>query len=97
LTSDDLTEALESAGTRRCFVADTEGSGTTLLIAPPGADLAPAFGENSAHRHAESGAIALAGPLLTLRLDVDTALDLDHARSRGVGDNTARILAEDQE
>lgn len=91
LTAIDLTEALRSAG-QRSFVSDAQGSGTTLLVVAAGGSLAPAFGENSAHRHTESGAVALTGALSTLRLDVDTAEDLERARSVGVGDHTARAL-----
>jgi 2-phospho-L-lactate guanylyltransferase len=92
LIAADLTAAL-SASTRRSFVADKAGTGTTLLIAPAGTDLAPAFGEGSAGKHAGSGATALPDDLPTLRLDVDTAEDLAHARSVGVGRHTLQALA----
>src|SRR2546422_7400003 len=53
-----------------------------LLIAPPGADLDPRFGPGSAAAHLSSGARALAGPLTSLRLDVDTTNDLEAALRR---------------
>lgn len=92
LVSDDLTDALTACGADRSFVADKAGTGTTLLIAPTGTDLAPAFGDGSAGRHERSGAVALADTLATLRLDVDTAEDLAHAREVGVGRHTLRVL-----
>ena len=93
LSSADLTEALSSSD-QRSFVADAAGTGTTLLVAGAGVDLMPAFGEGSAQRHTDSGAVALTSPLSTLRLDVDTAEDLERARSVGVGPNTLAALAE---
>lgn len=90
----DLTEALKASGAARSFVADAAGTGTTLLIAPSDTDLDPAFGEGSAGRHADSGATPLTASLITLRLDVDTAEDLERARAVGVGDHTLRALAE---
>lgn len=91
LTPEDLNEAL-TACDQRSFVADAAGTGTTLLAVPAGADLAPAFGPNSARAHAASGATALTGDLLTLRRDVDTAADLERAIALGVGAHTQRAL-----
>ena len=91
LVAEDLTRAL--AGVHgRAFVADAAGTGTTLLAATAGVDLGPAFGEGSARRHELSGALPLADPLPTLRLDVDTAEDLRHAVAAGVGVSTQRAL-----
>lgn len=92
LLSADLNQAL-AACDRRSFVVDAAGTGTSLLAAPVGVDLAPAFGLNSAQRHAESGATPLTGALLTLRMDVDTADDLERAVALGVGPNTRRLLS----
>lgn len=96
LTAADLTAALAACADHRSFVADAAGTGTTMLVAPAGVDLAPAFGKGSAERHAESGAVALTGLLPTLRLDVDTAEDLGQARAVGVGQHTQQALAEDR-
>lgn len=92
LRSSDLTHALAAIAEDRAFVADADGTGTTLLVAPAGIDLAPAFGEGSAGRHADSGALPLSAALPTLRLDVDTADDLERARQVGVGAHTQRAL-----
>lgn len=92
LTPGDLTEALADVGRTRCFVADAAGTGTTMLVAPAGADLAPAFGEGSARRHADGGALALTAALPSLRLDVDTAEDLARARAVGVGPHTQQAM-----
>lgn len=87
----DLTAAL-TAATQRSFVADAAGTGTSLLVAPAGVALAPAFGVGSAVAHAASGAVPLTGDLLTLRLDVDTAEDLARAAAVGVGPQTRALL-----
>jgi 2-phospho-L-lactate guanylyltransferase len=84
-----LDEALTSGGRR--FVADAAGTGTTLLVAEPGAPLDPWFGAGSAAAHAASGAAAIAGDLESLRLDVDTTADLDRAVRFGVGEHTSRV------
>jgi len=94
LTSADISAAL-SLSDQRCFVADSEGTGTTMLIAPPGVRLAPAFGEGSAMRHQQSGALPLTDELPTLRLDVDTADDLARAVTIGVGFHTHQALMGD--
>lgn len=91
LRTEDLEAAL--AGDERAFVADAAGTGTTLLVAPPGVDLDPRFGIGSAQRHRESGAIPVTGALESLRLDVDTRADLAAALAFGVGPHTAHAVA----
>jgi len=93
LRSADLEAAL-AAGADRRFVADAAGTGTTLLVAPPGTELDPRFGPGSAAAHAASGARPLTEPLTSLRLDVDTTDDLEAALRFGVGVHTARVAAE---
>ena len=56
LRPEDLTDALSAGLTPRWFVADADGTGTTLLAAGPGVELEPHFGAGSARRHEESGA-----------------------------------------
>ncbi|MFF1612411.1 2-phospho-L-lactate guanylyltransferase [Amycolatopsis sp. NPDC058278] len=90
----DLTAAIAEAAGTRAFVADRQGTGTTLLLAAPGEPLDPRFGPGSARLHAASGAIALSRPLPTLRSDVDTPDDLAHVRALGVGKHTAARLGE---
>jgi 2-phospho-L-lactate/phosphoenolpyruvate guanylyltransferase len=94
LRSAELTDALhKAAGTcTRAYVADHAGSGTTLLVAPPGIELDPRFGPGSAAAHAASGAAALDGEWPSLRLDVDTAVDLAAAAQIGLGRHTARVI-----
>ena len=87
-----LTEA--TAGYRRSYVADRHGSGTTLLLAPPGTDLQPDFGPGSAKRHAASGAVAIGEHELSLRTDVDTWADLREAETLGLGPRTSQLLSE---
>jgi 2-phospho-L-lactate/phosphoenolpyruvate guanylyltransferase len=95
LQTRDLEAVLSYAATRdqRTFVADAAGSGTTLLLAPPGVDLDPHFGVGSAAAHAASGAHTVDGDLTSLRLDVDTADDLERALLVGVGPETARAAS----
>ncbi|MFG3523206.1 2-phospho-L-lactate guanylyltransferase [Nocardia nova] len=56
------------------------------------APLMPRFGADSARRHRESGAVEVGGHWPGLRLDVDTAEDLDRALSLGVGTATAALV-----
>ncbi|MGK5627046.1 2-phospho-L-lactate guanylyltransferase [Streptomyces sp. URMC 123] len=92
----ELARVLRAAeGPGRWFLADAAGTGTTLLAAGPGVELAPAFGGPSRARHAASGAteIALAG-VESVRQDVDTVDDLRAALALGVGPHTARRVGE---
>ena len=82
-----LDEALVSGGRR--FVADAASTGTTLLVAEPGAPLGPRFGDGSAAAHAASGAAPVVQEVASLRLDVDTTDDLERALRFGVGAHTA--------
>jgi 2-phospho-L-lactate guanylyltransferase len=77
----------------RAFVADLEGSGTTLLAAAPGAELAPRFGPSSREAHESSGATVLVAPR-GLRCDVDTPTDLLLALALGVGRHTATAASD---
>ncbi len=92
LVPDELTTALGSGLSPRWFVADTSGSGTTLLVAGPGVDLDPHFGPESARRHEESGAVPVRADIPTLRRDVDTDDDLVEAVTLGVGQHTRTAL-----
>ncbi|MGE3285957.1 MAG: 2-phospho-L-lactate guanylyltransferase [Pseudonocardia sp.] len=89
-----LTAALAAfaAGAARAFVPDADGTGTTLLLAAPGAPIAPRFGRESARRHRGSGAVALTGPWPGLRRDVDTGADLRAAADLGLGVHTTAAL-----
>jgi len=74
------------------FCADRAGTGTTMLLAAPGAGLRPRFGPGSAQAHADACAHRLDGPWPTLRCDVDTAADLAEAARLGLGPHTGAEL-----
>ena len=95
LVAAELTTALGSGLSPRWFVADTAGSGTTLLVAGPGVDLDPHFGPESSRRHQESGAVPVRAELPSLRRDVDTDDDLVEAIALGVGARTRAVLDTD--
>lgn len=76
----------------RAFCTDHAGTGTTLLLAPPGQPLAPRFGPGSAATHRASGARELTGQWPGLRCDVDTMADLALAWEFGVGRCTRAAL-----
>ena len=88
LTAADLDAGLAAGLSPRWFVADADGTGTTLLVAGPGVGLEPHFGPGSARRHEESGAVPVRAEVATLRRDVDTSEDLADARALGVGRRT---------
>lgn len=90
----ELAEALRAAAAHpHAYVADAAGTGTTLLTAAPGQVLRPAFGLDSAARHAQV-AVAVPGGA-GLRHDVDTADDLDDARALGLGPATGCVPVTD--
>lgn len=91
LQADTLADALGRT-VRRSFVADVDGSGTTLLAATAGTPLLASYGPGSAGRHRASGASELPGAP-GLRHDVDTPDDLAGALVLGVGPSTAAVLA----
>lgn len=93
LRPDELDAAVAAAaGTPRAFCADADGTGTTLLLAAAGVDLAPRFGTGSAAVHRASGALPLVGPWPGLRRDVDTPDDLCAAAELGLGTRTRTVL-----
>lgn len=91
LRAADLRTALERCAAHpACVVPDADGTGTVLLtstVGPP----EPRFGSGSAARHAVD-ATRLELDLPRLRRDVDTATDLAHAVTLGVGPRTAEAL-----
>lgn len=90
----ELAAALAAAaGHPQSFVPDATGTGTTLLAAVPGTLLRPAFGLDSAARHAAWAARLDAAP--GLRHDVDTATDLAAAAGLGLGPATAAAVTAD--
>lgn len=100
LRAPDLARAFAlAADLPHWFVADAEGTGTTMLAAVPGAELRPAFGPGSRDRHRGLGAVDVqtdgaTGSLARLRRDVDTLDDLSDARRLGVGTYTSAALVD---
>ncbi|MBW9095079.1 2-phospho-L-lactate guanylyltransferase [Microbacterium jejuense] len=95
LRPDDLGEALRAAASLpRAVVADAEGTGSTLVTAAAGQEWTSAFGDGSFARHVALGCAPLEiRDASTLRRDVDTAAQLDAARTLGLGPRTAALLA----
>jgi 2-phospho-L-lactate guanylyltransferase len=94
LQARELAQALTAArANARSFVSDRHGSGTAALFAF-GVPLDPSFGIDSARRHEDSGAVALAREWPGLRCDIDTPDDLVAALQLGVGTATKRTVAE---
>ena len=93
LRPEELAAALAAAsGVARGFVADAQGTGTTLLTAVD-TDLRPAFGPGSAEAHLSGGAVPLSGPWPGLVRDVDTEADLRAALLLGTGRRTTALAA----
>lgn len=89
----ELSAAVRLAAGTHAFCRDRSGTGTTLLLAGVGEELAPRFGPWSASAHAASGATELTGRWPSLRCDVDTETDLAIAAQLGVGPETRSRLA----
>jgi 2-phospho-L-lactate guanylyltransferase len=89
----ELTAALAMAaplGT--AFVPDSDGTGTTLYAAAPGARFRPQFGPASRDRHLATGAAEIGIDLAGLRRDVDTIEDLRAAARIGLGPRTQAMV-----
>ncbi|MCF6743924.1 2-phospho-L-lactate guanylyltransferase [Blastococcus sp. KM273128] len=92
LRPEELAEALVAAeAAPRCFVADAQGTGTTLLTAV-GVPLHPRFGRGSAAAHEAGGAVRLTGTWPGLRRDVDLPDDLRAALGLGAGPRTTGLV-----
>ncbi|GAA1060477.1 NTP transferase domain-containing protein [Agromyces bracchium] len=95
---DDLDAALEAAARHPlAFVADAEGTGTTLATALAGVPFTAHFGPDSAARHRAAGfadLVALEPRAIApgLRRDVDTAGELREAIALGVHVRTAEVV-----
>lgn len=97
-TSISVQEMIAAAdGLRQAVLTDRDGSGTTVLLRDRSITEPPRFGPGSASAHRAAGAVELDPGhhrWADLRTDVDTAADLDAARSLGVGRHTGAILGE---
>ncbi|WP_194814719.1 2-phospho-L-lactate guanylyltransferase [Nocardia sp. XZ_19_385] len=96
LCPDELADMLSTAPAgKRSVVVDHAGTGTAALFVGDGTlTLDPRFGPDSARAHRAAGAIDLVGDWPGLRLDVDTAADLDAAVALGAGAATRALLRE---
>jgi 2-phospho-L-lactate/phosphoenolpyruvate guanylyltransferase len=94
LASAELGRALGAAAELpEAFVADADGTGTTLYTAAPGIAFWPKFGPGSRAAHRSGGAVELGLPRLDgLRRDVDTAADLRDAAQIGLGPRTTAVV-----
>lgn len=98
---EELRSAIAEAESRSSasFVPDATGSGTALLHWPDAATFRPSFGEQSAQRHRDDGAVDLStdshgtdARWPGLRRDVDTTSDLREAIAIGVGPATRAVV-----
>ncbi|HJR37691.1 MAG TPA: 2-phospho-L-lactate guanylyltransferase [Nocardioidaceae bacterium] len=89
----ELTRALGAADEhRQSFVTDTQGVGTTMLVAPNSEVFLPRFGSGSRAAHLSEGAYEIDLPdIATVRRDVDTPADLADAMLLGVGARTSMV------
>jgi 2-phospho-L-lactate/phosphoenolpyruvate guanylyltransferase len=101
LTPLSLDAALRAAEVHATsFLADLDGTGTTMWCATAPHPVDPHFGIDSRRAHRDSGAVDLvadhpeaADALEPARCDVDTELALQRARDLGVGPATVAALA----
>jgi 2-phospho-L-lactate guanylyltransferase len=83
-----------AAGHDRAFLPDADGTGTTVLTAGPGVDLAPRYGRSSTLAHAASGAHLIDPTALpSVRADVDDVGSLARAVDLGCGEHTLAACA----
>ena len=100
LTPEAMTAVLDAAhAAATSFLADADGSGTTMWMSATGKPVASQFGPDSASAHRAAGAVDLAAEsaepdvLSQARRDVDTEDDLAEAIRVGVGPSTSEALA----
>ena len=92
----ELGRALDAAHEEEMsFVADADGVGTTMVVAPDLDRFRPAFGHGSREVHLDLGAHEIGlDDVPSLRRDVDTPADLASALALGIGPHTARVAAD---
>jgi 2-phospho-L-lactate/phosphoenolpyruvate guanylyltransferase len=98
LRATELAAALQAASAvTHAFVADAEGTGTTLYTARAGASFSPRFGVASRALHLQAGVTELKLPAIAgLRQDVDTVADLRAAAAIGLGRRAAALMMSDR-
>lgn len=93
LRASELSLALQRASSHaRSFVADVEGTGTTLYAATSRQLFEPRFGVASAAAHARTAVALESYDLPGLRRDVDTIEDLRAAIELGIRARTATVV-----
>lgn len=98
LTADAIDVVLAEADRHPlAFLADAEGTGTTMWFSRAGTGVRTRFGPQSRDAHADSGAVDLVlvgaqGAWPAARRDVDTAEDLAAAIVLGVGPHTRTLV-----
>jgi 2-phospho-L-lactate guanylyltransferase len=92
LVPGDLEQALASVQDNG-FVADSGGTGTTLVAVHDATSFTPHFGVGSRAAHLAAGLTEVTLAVPTLRRDVDTAEDLAAAERLGLGPRTTGVLA----
>lgn len=90
----DVTQVVRdgSAATEGAFLPDRSGTGTTLVIYPPGRRVLTRYGSGSAAGHRALGLHALNDAPIRARHDVDTLEDLAAATSLGTGTETRALV-----
>jgi 2-phospho-L-lactate/phosphoenolpyruvate guanylyltransferase len=94
LRPEELTRALTAAAdVGQSFVADSDGAGTTALVAVSPEVFMPQFGAGSRAVHLSGGATEIdLADIPTMRRDVDTPTDLVAALELGVGTRTSLVV-----
>lgn len=98
LTPEALGRVLTYAdGHRTSFLADLEGTGTTMWMTHDREDLPPQFGNRSRAAHTAAGAHDIVlehddPALLPARTDIDTVTDLQRARASLLGPATRHLM-----
>ncbi len=91
---DSILSAVEDLG-ESGFVADTAGTGTTMLALLPTTAANPRFGSDSAAAHRSQDIRDVSHHASAdARLDVDTPADLHAALILGVGSHTERVMTQ---
>lgn len=94
LQASELTSALQRAAAHpRAFVADANGTGTTLYAVTSSRLFDPRFGAASAAAHARTAVALDLDGILGLRRDVDTFDDLRAAIELGLAPRTALVIS----